>query len=563
MAGASQSASFANITSTSTNTSISLQHTNIDTDISMTDMEDDLEATIREQVDEWSSESNECFTINLLRTDGLPIAQFVPEFTYPIFGEEEKIFGYQDLDITLSLAAHNLRSHLSISYKKKFKAIESVEATDINAALADFLPESAFSSENPKVALGDEQASSFVPPGEKIHEYARDGKKYQIWVSTLADPRAKELLENMQILVPLLIEGGSTLQLEQDWTAQRWKLFLQYEVAKLSPDATTSPYSLVGYGTSYRVFTFPDRKEPSQSDLDMLTPAVQDIDDFLPPPDSEVPNAFAPTEMPGGMSSPLDLPSRERLSQFLILPPYQKSGHGQELYNHMYMHLTAPTNVREFTVEDPNEAFDDLRDVCDLVALRAHVPEFAALRINAEMTTQQLQSDPSIPTATIIPEAVREGVRKQTKIMPRQFDRLVEMHTLSLIPPANRSRNRITRKLKATNEHDKAYYLWRLYVKARLFVFNRDQLIQVEREERIEKLEMALDSVMEKYVELIEKVEKREAERAVGGGEQSVGGAKVPRKRKVVEEEEDEGEEMEMEIAGANGVNGHKKVRAQ
>lgn len=531
----------------------------------MADIEDDLEATIREQVDEWSSDSNECFTINLLRTDGLAIAQFVPEFTYPIFGEEEKIFGYQELDISLSLAAHNLKSHLSISYKKKFKAIENVEATDINAALADFLPQSAFSSESAKVALRDEQASTFVPPGEKIHKYTRDGKKYEIWVSTLADPRAKELLENMQILVPLLIEGGSTLQLEQDWTAQRWKLFLQYEVgAYPSSDETTSPYSLVGYGTSYRVFTFPDRKEPSQSDLDMLTPAVQDIDDFLPPPDSEVPNAFAPTEMPGGMSSPLDLPSRERLSQFLILPTYQKSGHGQELYNHMYMHLTAPTNVREFTVEDPNEAFDDLRDVCDLVALRAHVPEFAALKINADMTTQELQSDPSIPTATIIPESVREGVRKQTKIMPRQFDRLVEMHTLSLIPPRTALATGLHGNSKATNEHDKAYYLWRLYVKARLFVFNRDQLIQVEREERIEKLEMALDSVMEKYVELIEKVEKREAERGVGGGgsgEQSVGGAKVHRKRKVVDEEDEEGEEME--IDGANGVNGHKKVRAQ
>lgn len=527
----------------------------------MADIEDDLEETIREQVDEWSSDTNECFTVQLLRGDGSTTASFNPEFTYPIFGEEEKTFGYQGLDIRLSLAAHNLKPHLAVSYKKKFKAIENIEATDINAALADFLPESAFSSESAKEALQDDQASAFVPPGEKTHEYTRDGKQYEVWVSTLADARARELLENMQILVPMFIEGGSTLQLEQDWTTQRWKLFLLYDVDTKSAAEQTSVYSLVGYGTSYRVFTFPDRKDPSKIDLDMLAPSGQDIDAFLPPPESEVPNAYAPTAMPNNISTPLDLPSRERLSQFVILPPFQKEGHGQELYNSMYMHLVAPNNVREFTVEDPNEAFDDLRDVCDLVALRAHVPEFAALRVNTNMTTEQLQADPTVQTALIIPGAAREAVQKQTKIMPRQFDRLVEMHTLSFIPPAHRSRNRITRKLKATNEHDKAYYLWRLYVKARLFVFNRDQLIQVEKEERIERLENALDGVLEKYVELIEKVEKREAERQASGAEQSIAGAKAPRKRKVVDEEDEEEDAVDGSVA--NGVNGHKKARAE
>lgn len=531
----------------------------------MANIEDDLEATIREQVDEWSSDSNECFNIQLLRGDGAPTAAFQPEFTYPIFGEEEKIFGYQDLDIRLSLAGHNLRPHLSIRYKKKFKAIENVEATDIKAALVDFLPESAFASDSAQTAVKDEQASSFVPPGEKIHEYSRDGKQYEIWVSTLADPRAKELLENMQILVPMFIEGGSTLQLEQDWTVQRWKLFLLYEVDPVtSSDATSSPYSLVGYGTSYRVFTFPDRKDSSQTPLATFTPAAQDIDSFLPPTESEVPNAYAPTVHANSVTSPLDLPSRERLSQFLILPPHQKGGHGAELYNCMYKHLTTPENIQEFTVEDPNEAFDDLRDICDLVQLRDN-SAFAVLKINTTLTTEQLQSDPSIPTALIVPSAPRETIRKTTKIMPRQFDRLVEMHTLSLIPPAHRSRNRITRKLKASNDNDKAYYLWRLYVKARLYVFNRDQLIQVEREERVEKLEAALDGVVEKYVELLERVDKAE-ERGGGRGaeeRQSVGGAKVARKRKVVEDDEGDEEDGDEVMGGTNGANGHKKARAE
>ncbi len=54
----------------------------------------ELEAQIKAEVDEWSSNSNECFAIDIVRGDGSKDT-FRPEFTYPIFGEEEAIFGYQ------------------------------------------------------------------------------------------------------------------------------------------------------------------------------------------------------------------------------------------------------------------------------------------------------------------------------------------------------------------------------------------------------------------------------------------------------------------------------------
>lgn len=500
-------------------------------------MEDDEEqlAQIQAEVDEWSTNSTECFAISLIRSDGTEVAErFQPEFTYPIFGEEEAIFGYQDLSIHLAFAAHDLRPHVNIHYGKKFKAQGEVRPTDIKEALADFLPEYAF---EPRAA--DEEAARFRPPGDKIHSYSREGHSFELWCASLADEQARTIVENMQILVPLFIEGGSTLQLEQDWTTQRWKLFLLYRVAAKSTPG--SPYSLVGYGTSYRVFTLPDRQKPLQSDLDLF---AQSLDSFLPSPNS---NAME-TSKAGDLSTPLELPSRERLSQFLILPPYQGSGHGQDLYNTMYRHLTAPTNIREFTVEDPNEAFDDLRDLCDLLALRGHVPEFAALRINTDIPADKLATSLPIPTDLIVPGAVRESIMKQTKLMQRQFDRLVEMHTLSFIPQLNRSRNRITRKEKCSNAHDKAYYFWRLYAKQRLYIFNRDQLIQLERNERVEKLEAALDGVQEGYVKMLEKIEAREG--GEPNGSAAVEGASAPlkvRKRKVVSEEEDDDEEEDSE----------------
>ncbi|KAK3700573.1 histone acetyltransferase 1 [Vermiconidia calcicola] len=518
---------------------------------------EELEAQIQAQVEEWSSNSNECFTIDIVRGDGSKAATFQPAFTYPIFGEEEAIFGYQGLSIRVAFAAHNLQPFANIKYERIFPATGEVRPTDIREALEDFLPEIAFANADGRDALRDKEASQFVPPGEKVHEYARDGQKYEIWCSSLSDPTAKQIVENVGILAPMLIEGGTILQIEQDWTTQRWKLFLLYNIRE-KPEAgpTYSKYSLAGYGTSYRVFTFPDRHDASKPDLDIFSHSSQSLDDFLRPPETSIPN----DSTPNNIASPLDLPSRERLSQFLILPTFQRGGHGQELYNTVYTTLTKPPNIREFTVEDPNEAFDDLRDQCDLLYLRHHVPEFAALRINTNVRADKFASATAIPTDLIVPLVTRESIMKQTKISQRQFDRLVEMHTLSFIPPANRSRSRLTRKEKASNENDKAYYFWRMYAKQRLYIFNRDQLAQLEREERIEKLEAALDSVLESYATMLERVAVREKSLgATNGGPSSpaaVEGA-TPRKRlgkrKVIDDEEDE---EEVEAGGAALSNG-------
>ena len=230
----------------------------------------------------------------------------------------------------------------------------------------------------------------------------------------------------------------------------------------------------------------------------------------------------------------------------------------------MYTHLTTPPNIREFTVEDPNEAFDDLRDQCDLRYLRTHNPDFAALRINTAIPTDKLAGSAHIPTDHIIPGEIREHVMRQTKTMPRQFDRLVEMHTLSFIPTLNRSRNRITRREKSSNEHDRAYYFWRLYAKQRLYVHNRDLLLQLEHDERVERLEATLDGVQEGYVKILEKVESQAAGDVKATNGSTTEGTAPPkaRKRKVVEDADDDEDEEEAEPVVVNG-SGSKKIRVQ
>jgi histone acetyltransferase 1 len=488
--------------------------------------EDELtQQQLEDQVAEWSSNSNECLNISVVRSDGSTHASFQPTFTYPIFGDEEVIFGYQDLEINLTFAAHNLRPHLEVQFSKEFPKLGDVQPTDIKEALQDFLPAGAFD----KTPAEDANVAALKPPGDKIREYTREGQTYEIWCSSLTDDAAKEVLQNMQILIPMFIEGGSALVLDQDWTTRRWKLFLTYQVSN-KPTKGTSRYAFVGFGTSYRVFTFPDRKNPDHHELKLLSSdgAAQAKANASSPDD------FLASLQTNTVETPLDLPSRERLSQFFIVPTFQGGGHGQQLYNAMYTTLTAMPNVREFTVEDPNEAFDDLRDLCDLRHLRVTNPAFLCLKVNTDIPAEKLMPDAQIPTELIVSGPAE--ILRQTKIDPRQFGRLVEMQTLSRIPPNHRSRNRITKKERSTNEHDKQYYFWRLYAKHRLYVFNRDQLSQLDPDERPEKVESALDSVLEAYNSMLERAEAIEqvTETTSGASE------RANRKRKVIDDEDDD-----------------------
>ena len=88
--------------------------------------------------------------------------------------------------------------------------------------------------------------------------------------------------------------------------------------------------------------------------------------------------------------------------------------------------------------------------------------------------------------------------------------------------------SRITRKDKATDAGDRAYYFWRLLTKQRLYKHNKELLAQMEIEERIEKLDETLAGVERQYTQLLEVVEKRERRREAeegSGGTRRVKGA--------------------------------------
>jgi histone acetyltransferase 1 len=116
-----------------------------------------------------------------------------------------------------------------------------------------------------------------------------------------------------------------------------------------------------------------------------------------------------------------------------------------KLYSALYQHCLSRPDVAELTVEDPAEAFEDLRDRNDLRYLVsqgiAEDPKFLE-GVGADQPRDRVKW-------------VQE-IRKKYKIAQRQFDRLSEMMLLKQLDKKDPA------KVRA----------YRLHVKARLYRFN-------------------------------------------------------------------------------------------
>jgi histone acetyltransferase 1 len=330
------------------------------------------------------------------------------------------------------------------------------------------------------------------------------GQTFEIWKGSLADLAVQQVVKRAQILLPFFIEGGSLIELrEPEWSLARWTVFFLYQ-KQTEADPKVSPYTFMGYSTTYRYFYFtPLPTPPSSAEKKERISHPANLDFQLPLPEISL----------------SDVRSRTRISQFVILPPFQRGGNGSRLYNSVFDFYLKDTNTVEITVEDPNESFDDMRDLNDLARLRK-VNEFAALRINNDIV---IRAKGTIPR-DIVNSAELDKIRTRFKIAPRQFARLVEMQLLSLIPTNVRQSLLLERPTGSTFElkaKQHEYRLWQLYTKQRLYRHNKDALMQLDRTERIDKLDEALGAVEADYGRLLRSLEQRESGKNTPNGKRA------------------------------------------
>ncbi|KAI1826199.1 histone acetyltransferase type B catalytic subunit [Xylaria intraflava] len=465
--------------------------------------------------DEWTVNANEALTISLVRPSSSAIEKIVsfnPKFTYPIFGEDETIFGYKGLKINLQFDASSLRPHLSVSSSKKFDSVGDVTALNVKEVMGSFLPRVAFQASAEYKKIIQNPPSPWTPPGTLVKTIEKNGETFEVWRGNLADPPVKQLLRRIQIMVLFFIEGGSYIGMDAEgnddpsYSLARWSVFFVYKKRTTSDVAKNTEYTFQGFSTVYDFWMYQQPSLPSIA-RESTTPIKPKVDHSW--------------ELPKELDFS-HFPRRARISQFVILPPYQGKGVGALLYDTIFDLYMGDDATKEITVEDPNEDFDLLRDNCDLKYMRKNVPAFAALKINSNISvpekggflrnSTQISSDESAGSSAdgIVDVTKLEEIRVKSKIAPRQFWRLVEMHLMSTLPASVRPQTDTdSMKPPAPKADQMVYSLWRILLKQRLYRRNILVLSELETTERIIKLNETVNNVEWEYARILDYVERK------------------------------------------------------
>lgn len=369
----------------------------------------------------WTISSNEALKVSIADDQGY--VSFPPLFTYPIFGDSEQIFGYKDLKIDLVFDSITFLPFLKVSYKEKLND----EVDDITAKLLEFLPKSTIVDDEVKwvdaFKKEQEELIDYNKEFELINTYNVKNEEFSIFKTSFQTSegektKAVDLMKRLQIFVLLFIEAGSYI----DTSDELWDLFIL---------VSNKTKKILGFSTAYSYFKYNGAIE---------------------------------------FDSNPNVKKRNKISQFVVLPPYQKTQHGSSLYSWIISYWNGNELVEEITVEDPNEKFDDLRYRNDFK------------RLFEEGFINQLPKNlKTIDNKWFITNA------NKFKIELNQFKKLVEIGYL------------YTENIK----------LARLLIKKRLYEKNRDGLVELELAIRNDKLQTAYESIKQEYDRLIESIRVR------------------------------------------------------
>ncbi|CAG0896904.1 unnamed protein product [Darwinula stevensoni] len=234
---------------------------------------------------------------------------FKAEMCHQVYGEKEVIFGYKDLKIKLFYSACRLTTYIGIEYSSKVTPdlCDGVVADDVEKPLLEIIPKGYLKDLGHFKAAIQEDVT-FKPFGSLIDRLElSSGQTFEYYSCDTHEPNFLPYHERLQAFLMWFVDGASFI----DTSDPRWHFFLVFE--KYNPGDGVR-YAIAGYGTVYEYYAYPEKIRP-------------------------------------------------RISQVLVLPPFQKMGLGRHLVESIYNHYLGSSNVLDITVEDPSDEFEALMDV--------------------------------------------------------------------------------------------------------------------------------------------------------------------------------------------------------
>ncbi|VDM97712.1 unnamed protein product [Thelazia callipaeda] len=250
------------------------------------------------------------------------VTKYQPEFVYRHFGDNETIFGYKDLSVTLYHTDASMYFYPKISYTEEISSVDNQFKPDnILEKLSTQLPVEQVNvlcqtGAIFKSRLDDQK--NFEPFGVLLSKLTFGGAEFQMWMVNKSTEAFDAYLARVQTLAFWYIEGVE----HTDNSDPCWQHYFLYE-SKQGFDGRLH-LSLAGYASTVRFYHYPDK-------------------------------------------------IRCRIAQILILPQYSGRGVGARFLKEIYSDLVHDPAVIDITAEAPAESFIRTRDFvncCNCSTLR-------------------------------------------------------------------------------------------------------------------------------------------------------------------------------------------------
>jgi len=375
---------------------------------------------------EWTVRANDVMNISFVRSEEDmkdKTKQFHPSFTHQNFNKE-KIVGFKGLQLNLYFSpAFDVLVENIFTEKSEKQPIADDVLRILSTRLTQGQP---VNDRTTFMKLLDDQNYNFKPFGNLIHSYqtSKPNTTYEIYKCELTDPNVKQFHVKVQPFVLWFIDGASYItSIGDNEDDSSWNIFYIFEKQQ---ESEKSKYSLVGFTTIYNFYAYPDLM-------------------------------------------------RKRISQVLILPTYQRQGHGVHLLRSIYNDCHSNPKIKDITVEDASLDFTRLRDCVDIKILLEEVDFF--------------KEDP-LPS---LDSTIVEQIRKETKFSTEQIK-----HCYDIID------------FKQTDQQDKEQYKeFRMRIKRKLYKKYEDILSdKSDPKEKKQELDAIYKELEQGFKDVLSKVEK-------------------------------------------------------
>lgn len=289
----------------------------------------------------------ECIDFRLVSgVEDLERPGFRPTFAHQHFGDEEMIAGYEGLRISHYYSCGSLQLCTRIVFDRR----DPLRADDVAAKLRFYMPdedcegEEQWSASSPEAVLERvrlDAKNGWQPPGQQIAGYTVGAETFQIRRANIADPGMRQYWQRMRPFLIWFVDAANYF----DDTDERWDVFMLFR----EPKKDAGCLCFCGFATIYNFFAWkgrskdapnPPERFASAAGPQIVSPAVEEL------VTSMITHSY-PVQQPRQWYE-----RRVRVSQFLVLPPWQRAGHGARLFETLCQwarSFYAP--VRDITVE--------------------------------------------------------------------------------------------------------------------------------------------------------------------------------------------------------------------